>query len=148
MARPFRAMLLYAVASSMLFTGEGFAQSNQKIDHLYIEIANRYGDTDRGSGALFYKGHRRYRLILTGVKLSAGMREVDLVGAVTGLETPADIQGTYHVENGGPSIISANGTNLVRMTNDKSIVIEVHAKGLRNKAWVDLAGMTITGRGF
>ena len=123
-----------------------YAQSDQATAYIHIEIRKRYIGGDGGSGTLFYKGHHRYRLLLSGLKLDSIGREVDLVGKAIRLKIPADIQGTYHAEDGGSAIVG--GSRAVRIRNERGAILEVHAQAVSPQSPLDLSGMTITGRGF
>jgi hypothetical protein len=132
------------IAFASIIAAGALAQSRQETAYVHIELAKRYIGGDGGSGALFFKGRHRYRLVLSGIELGAIGREVDLAGKVINLQTPADIQGTYRPETGVSAIVG--GSRIVRMQNEKGVILELHAQAPGSS--LNLAGMTIAGRGF
>jgi hypothetical protein len=141
-----RATAFCIIALTNVISTGTYGQSNQETAYVHIDIAKRHIGGGDGSGALFYKGHHRYRLLLSGLKLDNIGREVDLVGKAIKLKTPADIKGTYHAENGGSAIVG--GSRVARIKNAKGVILEVHLQALNPESPLDLSGMTITGRGF
>jgi len=141
-----RATTSCVIAFACIIAAGALAQSRQETAYVHIELAKRYIGGDGGSGALFFKGHHRYRLLLSGIELGTIGREIDLAGKVMNLQTPADIQGTYRPENGASAIVG--GSRVARMQNQKGAILELHAEPMSPGLSVDLTGMTITGRGF
>jgi hypothetical protein len=141
-----RATTFCVIVLTNVFATETYARSDQATAYVHIEIAKRYIGGGGGSGALFYKGHHRYRLLLRGLKLDNIGRDVDLVGKAIKLKTPADIKGTYYAENGGSAIVG--GARVARIQNEKGAILEVHAQALSPDSPLNLSGMTISGRDF
>jgi len=127
----------------MALIGSGGAECFAATAHVHIGLVQRLGE-DSGSGLLFCRGHHRYRIVVDGIKFEPDPRKVDLIGTAKNLRTPADVEGTYHTENGVPAILT--GAKSVYMKNEKGAMLELHLKQNGNKSTVDLTDMTISGR--
>lgn len=96
-----------------------------------------------GNGVLTYQGHK-YPLTIGGVSLGAtlGISKAELIGTVSNLHTPSDIEGTYSAAEAGLAI--AGGGKVARLTNSKGVVLQVKGKQVGFMFSVDLSGMQIS----
>lgn len=100
----------------------------------------------QGFGNLFYNGER-YRIEVEGIAVnSLKSRRTDLAGSVENMHAASDILGTYEPEElGGNTIVDNNKP--VRIKNKNEVIIDVHGVNL-GRLSLDLAGMTVTSRGW
>jgi len=99
-----------------------------------------------GYGNLFYKGER-YRLQIEGIAAnSLKSPRSDLAGSVENMHAASDILGTYEPVEPGGSMIIDDGKS-VRVKNKNGVILDVSGIN-RGRLSIDLAGMTITSRGW
>lgn len=99
-----------------------------------------------GFGNLFYEGER-YRLQIEGLALSAlKFSRLDLTGSVENIHAASEILGTFGAADPGQSTVVDNNKS-VRIKNKNDVIIDVHSVNL-GKLSLDLAGMTVTSRGW
>lgn len=133
-----------ALLATLCSTG-GAVQSHSLTAHVHITVVERMIGADGGSGVMLLKGHHRYRLIMSGIHARTTVRDIDLVGTASNLASPAGIEGLYHAQNGGSSIVG--GAKIVRMANEHGVILVIHAERERREFSLDLKGMTISGIG-
>lgn len=136
-------MGICAVASTTFIFDSAGTRCYAGAAHIHLGLVHRWGE-DGGSGVLFFRGHRRYRILIKGIEFEPTSRKMDVVGSATNLKIPTDVDGTYRTKNGGSAIIKESKS--VSMENEKGVILELHLKGSRNVSSVDLTGMTIVSK--
>jgi hypothetical protein len=97
-----------------------------------------------GSGVLHYDGHA-YRLSVGGIGIGTiGIAGADLVGTAYNLHRPGDIVGTYGAASASGSFVG--GAKVIRLQNEKGVVLELHGVQAGFEATLGVGGMTIAFR--
>lgn len=96
-----------------------------------------------GSGTLVYDG-KGYPLRVGGVSLGAtiGASSAELIGEVTGLTRPEDIEGTYTAVGG--SAVLAGGGSAAELRNSKGVQLRVRGRSIGLELSLDLSGLKIS----
>ena len=96
-----------------------------------------------GTGTLTFKG-KTYPLKLGGVSLGAtiGVSKAELIGEVSNLKDPADIEGIYTAGQAGLAV--AGGAKLAELKNSKGVMIKVKGKQIGLEFSLDLSGLQVS----
>jgi len=114
------------------------------IVHLKIVKVGFIVGVGGGHGTLNYHGHI-YRLSVGGIGLgSLGIAGADLRGTALNLHNPLDIAGTYGAAGAGGTFVG--GAAVVRLQNEKGVVLELQGAQAGFQVSLGLAGMTIAFR--
>ena len=126
------ALLFYAVP----------AQAQDGSVYLKITKASFVVGVGGGHGTLQYGG-KTYNLSVSGLKvgLTIGLASVELVGQVTGLTRPGDIEGTYTSATGSATL--GGGVSSVTMENTRGVRMSLRGRQVGLEASLDLGGITI-----
>ena len=92
---------------------------------------------------LRFEGHD-FRLRIGGISAGAtiGASGTDLVGSVSHLRQPADIEGIYSAIGAGLSV--AGGRSAAQLTNARGVVLRLHGRQMGLMFSIDLSGMSIS----
>jgi lipid-binding SYLF domain-containing protein len=137
-------ILMIALATTVAVVGtQSSAMAKAATIRLQIYKAGFLVGVSGGKGVLNYRGHN-YELALGGVSLGAtiGASKVDLIGTVSNINDPSDIEGTYSAAEAGLAI--AGGGKAARLKNSQGVVLEVSGKQMGFMFSVDLSGMQIS----
>ena len=95
-----------------------------------------------GNGTLRFDG-RRYPLSIGGVSFGAsiGASKACLVGRVLNIRRASDVAGTYAAVGAGGA--SSAARKVVRLRNEKGVVLELQGREVGLEFSVDLSGMVI-----
>jgi lipid-binding SYLF domain-containing protein len=96
-----------------------------------------------GSGTLRFQGHD-FPLRIGGISAGAtiGASGTDLVGTVSNLRQPADIEGIYSAVGAGLSI--AGGRSAAQLTNARGVRLRLRGRQIGLMFSIDLSGMSIS----
>lgn len=96
-----------------------------------------------GSGKLKFQG-KEYPLKIGGVSLGAtvGVSKAELVGEVSNLKSPGDIEGIYKATQAGVAL--AGGDKVAQLKNAKGVELKVKGKQIGLELSLDLSGMNIS----
>ena len=96
-----------------------------------------------GSGTLTFHG-RTYRLAVGGLSygLTFGGSRTELVGRVSNIFQPSDIEGVYGAGSAGAAIIL--GAQAVILTNQKGAILELTGRQTGLIVNLDLSGLALT----
>ena len=139
---PFRAsfIALVALAGAGLSTAADAASGSIRIT---IVKAGFFLGASGGSGVLTFRG-RRYPLSVGG--LSAGLvfggSQTTLVGRVSNIRGPRDVQGVYGAAGGGAAI--GVGARVLVLRNNKGAVLQLQGRQVGLIANLDLSGLQIS----
>jgi hypothetical protein len=134
------ALIVGAALALIGFSTECRAQTG--IVHLKIVKAGFIIGVGGGHGTLFYEGHR-YRLGVGGIGIgSLGIAGADLRGTAYNLRHPADIAGTYGAAGAGGTFVG--GAAVVRLQNEKGVVLELQGAQAGFQVTLGLGGLTIS----
>jgi lipid-binding SYLF domain-containing protein len=134
---------IIALVSVVAIVGQQSSAAARSTVQLTIFKAGFILGVGGGSGVLVFNG-RQYPLTVGGVSLGAtiGVSQADLVGTVSNLRDPADIEGTYSGVGGGVAI--AGGANAVTIQNSKGVVLRLRGRQVGFSFSVNLSGMSIS----
>jgi len=96
-----------------------------------------------GSGTLIFKG-RRYPLSVGGLSagLVFGASQTALIGRVTNIRRPSDVQGVYGAAGAGAAV--GVGASTIVLQNNKGAVLQLQGKQVGLIANLDLSGLQIS----
>jgi hypothetical protein len=96
-----------------------------------------------GSGTLTFKG-RRYPLSVGGLSagLVFGASKTALVGRVTNIRRPSDVQGVYGAAGAGAAV--GVGAGVIVLQNNKGAVLQLQGRQVGLIANLDLSGLQIS----
>lgn len=96
-----------------------------------------------GSGNLEFRG-RMYRLSVGGLSygFTFGGSQTNLVGRVSNIFRPSDIEGVYGAAAAGATVI--RGAQAIILTNQKGAVLEVSGRQTGLMVNLDLSGMALS----
>ncbi len=135
------ALAIAAVVTTVGVSTKSRAQTTG-IVHLRIVKAGFIVGAGGGQGTLTYHGHV-YRLSIGGLGLgSLGIASADFRGTALNLRSAADIAGTYGAAGAGGTFVG--GAAVVRLQNEKGVVLELHGAQVGFQVSLGLAGMTIS----
>jgi hypothetical protein len=143
MLRFTRLCMVGLVAAIAILGEQSVANAGAPTVRIQLTRAGVVVGFSRGSGTLYYRGHR-YPLSIGGVSLGAtlGVSRVELIGNAYNLHRPSDIQGTYTAAQAGLSI--AGGRNAARLTNSRGVVLELRGRTVGFIFSLDLSGMRVS----
>lgn len=136
--------LMIVLATAVAIVGsQSSAMAKATTISLQIYKAGFIVGLSGGKGVLSYNG-RKYPLTIGGVSLGAtlGISKAELIGTVSNLRDPSDIEGTYTAAEAGLAI--AGGGKVARLTNSKGVILEVKGKQIGFMFSVDLSGMQVS----
>jgi len=138
LVRTFR--FVAAVAAVVAFSSvQSYAQTGTV--RLNIVKAGFIVGVGGGSGVLHYHG-KSYPLRLGGIGIgSLGVASVSLAGTASNLHSPSDIAGTYGAAGAGATFVG--GAQVVRLQNEKGVVLRLSGPQIGFQVSLGLAGMTI-----
>jgi len=138
LVRTFR--FVAAVAAVVAFSSvQSYAQTGTV--RLNIVKAGFIVGVGGGSGVLHYHG-KSYPLRLGGIGIgSLGVANVSLAGTASNLHSPSDIAGTYGAAGAGATFVG--GAQVVRLQNEKGVVLRLSGPQIGFQVSLGLAGMTI-----
>ena len=130
------------VGAALILAGMTAHSRAAQVDIILVKTRHAM----QGLGNLFYKGER-YRIQIEGIAAnSLKSRRIDLAGSVENMHAASDIIGTYEpAKLGGSTIVDDDKP--VRIKNKNEVILDVHGVGL-GRLSLDLAGMTVTSRGW
>ena len=136
-----------AVVAASIFLASVSVQSHAQTGRVHITfVKGGLLFPSQGSGNLFYKS-RRFRLDVGGIDFHAvAIARMDLAGTATNFRTIGDLIGTYHSADDASTVVS--GDKVARLQNSNNVIFDLHGVALHRKFAIDLAGMTITSRGW
>ncbi|MDF2119658.1 hypothetical protein PY365_29270 [Roseiarcaceae bacterium H3SJ34-1] len=96
-----------------------------------------------GSGTLTFKG-RRYPLSVGGLSagLVFGASQTSLVGRVSNIRRPSDVQGVYGAAGAGAAV--GVGAGVIVLQNNKGAVLQLQGRQVGLIANLDLSGLQIS----
>jgi len=96
-----------------------------------------------GSGTLTFKG-RRYPLSVGGLSagLVFGASQTSLVGRVSNIRRPSDVQGVYGAAGAGASV--GVGARVIVLQNNKGAILQLQGRQVGLIANLDLSGLQIS----
>jgi hypothetical protein len=96
-----------------------------------------------GSGVLTFAG-RQYPLSIGGISAGAtiGVSGTDLVGTVSHIHAPGDIEGVYSAIGAGLSI--AGGRSAAQLSNARGVILRLRGRQVGFMFSIDLSGMSIS----
>ena len=96
-----------------------------------------------GSGTLTFQG-RSYRLSVGGLSygFTFGGSQTNLVGRVSNIFRPSDIEGVYGAAGAGATVI--RGPQAIVLTNQKGAVLELSGNQTGLMVNLDLSGMALS----
>jgi len=96
-----------------------------------------------GSGTLTFRG-RSYPLTVGGLSygFTFGGSQTNLVGRVSNIFRPSDIEGVYGAAGAGATLI--RGAQAIILTNQKGAVLEVSGRQTGLMVNLDLSGMALS----
>lgn len=137
-------LLIIALATAVVMVGlQSSAMAKAPTIRFQIYKAGFIVGVSGGTGVLSFQGHK-YPLNIGGVSLGAtlGVSKAELIGTVSNLHDPSDIEGAYSAAEAGLAI--AGGGKVARLTNSNGVVLEVKGKQIGFMFSVDLSGMQIS----
>ena len=138
-ATKFAALIVAAVAMLSSSATSSFAQTGAV--RLHIVKAGFIIGLGGGSGVLHFNGHN-YRLNVGGIGIGTiGVAGADLVGTAYHLRHAGDIVGTYGAASASGAFVG--GAKVVRLQNEKGVVLELHGAQAGFEVTLGLGGMTI-----
>jgi hypothetical protein len=96
-----------------------------------------------GSGTLTFQG-KTYPLRIGGLSagLTFGASKAELIGTVSNISRPSDIEGTYTQAQVGVAI--AGGAKAAQLRNSKGVVLSVRGRQIGLEFSLDLSGLDIS----
>ena len=138
-AMKFAALLVAAVAMLTSSVTSSFAQTGAV--RLHIVKAGFIIGLGGGSGVLHFNGHY-YRLRVGGIGVGTiGVAGADLVGTAYHLHHAGDIAGTYGAASASGAFVG--GAKVIRLQNERGVVLELHGVQAGFEVTLGLGGMTI-----
>ncbi len=139
-------MLQFAVALGALTTMPIAAPAQTDTDIGRIHITFLKAEHGSGSGYLFYQG-QKYGLGITGPEIRRiWVTSIDLIGTASNLHGAADIIGTYTAADAAAATVKR--ARMVRLENQKGVVLEIRAVNLGRWFSLNLSGMTLKNLGW
>jgi hypothetical protein len=131
------------VGAALILAGMTAHSRAAQVDIMLVKTRHAV----QGFGNLFYKGER-YRIQIEGIVAnSLKSQRTNLAGSVENMYAASDILGTYEPAELGGNAIVDNNDKPVRIKNKHGVILEVHGVNLGGLS-LDLAGMTVTSRGW
>jgi len=132
---------LMVAAGAVLFAGQSMAAPDGTVAFTLYKAGFIVGGSG-GNGTLKFKG-KSYPISVGGVSLGATIdaSKAELVGEVSNLKSPADIEGTYAA--GQASVAVVGGGKVAELKNSKGVVLKVKGSQVGLEFALDLSGMEI-----
>jgi hypothetical protein len=129
-----------ALASGLSFTP---AEAATGSISLHLVSAGFIFGMSGGSGVLTFAG-RQYPLSIGGISAGAtiGVSGTDLVGTVSNIHSPGDIEGVYSAIGAGLSV--AGGRSAAQLSNARGVVLRLRGRQIGFMFSIDLSGMSIS----
>jgi hypothetical protein len=136
--------LCWVIATVALMLVGTVAQSYAETGTVRLRLVKAGFIVGAGGGSGTLTVHNRtYRLSVGGVGIGMiGVAGVDLAGTAYNLFKPSDIAGTYSAAGAGVAILA--GGKVIRLQNNKGVIIELHGAQMGLDLSLNLSGMTIT----
>jgi hypothetical protein len=139
--RTFRVALLALVA--ILATSLSPARADSGTVRISFIKAGWVIGGSVGSGTLMFQG-RTYRLSVGGLSygFTFGGSQTNLVGRVSNIYRPSDIEGVYGAGSAGAAVI--RGAQAIVLTNQKGALLELSGSQRGLIVNLDLSGLALT----
>jgi lipid-binding SYLF domain-containing protein len=133
---------LIVAAGTMLFASLATAAPDGTIELTLYKAGFIVGGSG-GEGTLKFKG-KQYPVSIGGVSLGAtiGVSKAELIGEVSNLKQPGDIEGVYSAVQAGVAV--AGGGKVAELKNSKGVVLKVKGKEVGLELALDLSGMGVS----
>ena len=136
------AATLLVAAGTMLFASLATAAPDGTIELTLYKAGFIVGGSG-GEGTLKFKG-KQYPVSIGGVSLGAtiGVSKAELIGEVSNLKQPGDIEGVYSAVQAGVAV--AGGGKVAELKNSKGVVLKIKGKQVGLELALDLSGMEVS----
>ena len=139
----FRLRIVLVVLAAMLAGVASPARADSGIVRISFIKAGWVIGGSVGSGTLTFRG-RSYPLTVGGLSygFTFGGSQTNLVGRVSNIFRPSDIEGVYGAAAAGATVI--RGAQAIILTNQKGAVLEVSGRQTGLMVNLDLSGMALS----
>ena len=131
------------VAIAAVLAGLGSARADSGTVRISFIKAGWVIGGSVGSGTLTFRG-RSYPLSVGGLSygFTFGGSQTNLVGRVSNISRPSDIEGVYGAAGAGATVI--RGAQAIVLTNQKGAVLQVSGRQTGLMVNLDLSGLALT----
>ena len=131
------------VAIAAVLAGLGSARADSGTVRINFIKAGWVIGGSVGSGTLTFRG-RTYPLTVGGMSygFTFGGSQTNLVGRVSNISRPSDIEGVYGAAGAGATVI--RGAQAIVLTNQKGAVLELSGRQTGLIVNLDLSGMALS----
>jgi hypothetical protein len=137
-----RGLLVSGAAMAVGALGSTAAEAATGSIYLKIVSAGFIFGVTGGEGVLTFNGVQ-YPLSLGGLSagLTAGLAGTELIGSVSHINAPSDINGIY--SKIGADISIAGGASVQRLRNTRGVLLKLHGKQVGFMFSIDLSGLSL-----